>query len=90
MYKIYYTPESEDNISEIFSYISEDNTFYAIKVITKLKSTIDILKIFPLAWKVIWSNRMIVESNYKFNIVYKFKWNSVYILSIFRYRNLLK
>jgi len=61
MYKIKYTNDAKINLVEIFWYISDDNSFYAAKVLTKIKSTIDILKLFPYAWKEIDSyNRMIV------------------------------
>jgi plasmid stabilization system protein ParE len=49
MYNILYTPKSENNLKEIFSYISNDNKFYAAKVIYSIKNTIDILKIFPFS-----------------------------------------
>ena len=49
MYKIFYTPKSEENLIDIFKYISDDNKFYAAKVIYSIKNTIEILKIFPSA-----------------------------------------
>jgi len=49
MYKIIYTKESEDNLADIFEYISNDNDFYAAKVLQNIKITIDILKLFPLS-----------------------------------------
>ncbi len=89
MYKIIYTAESEDNLSDIFEFISKDNEFYAIKVLTSIKTTIDILKIFPKSWKVIEQEiRMIVNSDYWYSIIYQIKWIEVYILSISKYRNL--
>ena len=89
MYSIYYTKESESNLLEIFLYISDDNWFYAAKVITHIKSTIDILKLFPLSGKLIKSEyRLIVESKYKYKIVYKINKNIVQILSIFKYQNI--
>ena len=91
MYKIYYTRESEENLAEIFMYILEDNSFYAAKVINSIKSTIDILKLFPLSWKSIdKDNRMIVESNHKYKIVYKLKDDVVYIVAVFKYKNILE
>jgi plasmid stabilization system protein ParE len=88
MYNILYTPESEENLAEIFWYIQSDSKFYAAKVINSIKSTIDILKMFPFSWKNIdIKNNMIVESTYKYKIIYEIKWNTVYILSIFKYKN---
>ena len=72
MYNIFYTPKSEDNLIEIFWYISEDNKFHAAKVITSIKNTIGILKLFPYSWKVLFNDtRMIIDSHYKYKIVYK-------------------
>lgn len=89
MYSIFYTPESEDNLDEIFRFISDDNMFYATKVVISIKNIIDILKLFPLSWKSIdKDNKMIIESTYKYNIIYKIKWHEIYILSIFKYKNL--
>jgi len=90
MYNILYTPEAESNIESVFDYISDDNTFYAAKVITSIKNTIDILKIFPMSGKNIdSSNRFIVETKYKYKIIYSIKWNNIYILTIFKYQNYL-
>ncbi len=89
MHKIFYTTEAKKNIKEIFSYISDDNIFYAAKTINQIKTTVDILKMFPLSWKGIGNNtRMIVESTYKYKIVYETKADEVFILSIFKYKNL--
>jgi len=49
MHKIFYTTEAKKNIKEIFSYISDDNIFYAAKTINQIKTTVDILKMFPLS-----------------------------------------
>lgn len=88
MFKIYYTPQSEENLIDIFWYISQDNSFYAAKVISSIKNTIDILKLFPLAWKKLNNtNKLIVESHYKFKVVYRIKWDYIYIVSIFKYQN---
>lgn len=90
MYSIYYTPESEENVAEIFSYISDDNQFYAKKVLDKIKYSIDGLKVFPMLWKSIdWNKRLLVESNYKINIIYKVEWRNIYIISIFKHKNIL-
>jgi len=88
MYKIFYTPESEDNLADIFEFIWEDNLFYATKVLTSIKSTIDILKLFPLSWKGIDNNkRMVVDSSYWYTIIYNFESWNIYILSIYKYKN---
>ena len=89
MYKIIYTKESENNMSNIFDYISDDNDFYAAKVLQNIKSTIDILKIFPLSWKIIDDSiRMIVDSKYKYSIYYTINKNKVIILYIWKYKKI--
>ena len=88
MYKIFYTPKSEEKLAEIFWYISQDSLFYATKVIVSIKNTIDILKLFPLSWKDIGKiNKIVVESKYKFKIIYRIKWDTIYIISVFKYKN---
>ncbi len=89
MYKVNYTKKAKENLEEIFGYISEDNQFYAAKVISSIKNTIDILKLFPYSWKNIDDNHnMIVESKYKFKIVYKVLNKTIYVVSIFKYKDL--
>jgi len=90
MYKIIYTKESEDNMSDIFDYISNDNDFYAAKVLQSIKSTIDILKLFPLSWAIINSNiRIIVDSKYRYSIYYSFNWKEVVILYLWKYKKFI-
>lgn len=88
MYKIKYTKESEDNLANIFDYISKDNTFYAVKVLQNIKTTIDILKLFPLSGSEIDKNiKMIVDTKYRYRIIYYFNWEEILILSISKYKN---
>ncbi len=90
MYKIIYTKESEDNMSDIFDYISDDNDFYAAKVLQNIKITIDILKLFPLSWAIIDENiRIIVDTKYRYSIYYTFNWKEVVILYIWKYRKFI-
>lgn len=90
MYKIKYTKESENNLSYIFEYISDDNIFYAAKVLQNIKSTIDILKLFPLSWIIIDENiRMIVDTKYWYSVYYAFSWKEVVVLYIWKYRKFI-
>ncbi len=90
MYKIIYTKESENNMSDIFDYISDDNDFYAAKVLQSIKSTIDILKLFPLSWIIINENvRIIVDSKYRYSIYYSFNWKEVVVLYLWKYRKFI-
>ena len=49
VYSIFYTPESEDNLTDIFEFISNDNTFYAAKVLSSINNRY--LKIIPIILK---------------------------------------
>lgn len=89
MFKVKYTKSAENDLFEIYNYIAEDNDFIASKVIMKIKYTINILSVFPLSWKIIENNyRAIIESKHNYKIVYEFSKNTVYIISIFKYKNL--
>jgi plasmid stabilization system protein ParE len=68
-----YTKESENNLAEIFTYISDDDDFYAAKVLQNIKTTIDILKLFPLSGSIVDKNiRIIVDTKYRYSIYYHF------------------
>ncbi len=78
----------KNDLQAIINFIWEDNPVYAIKTVDSIMNTIDILEKFPYVWKEISSNiRKIIESNYKYNIVYKIEWNNIYILSVYKYQN---
>lgn len=90
MYKILYTKESENNLSDIFGYILDDNDFYAAKVLQNIKITIDILKLFPVSWAIINENiRMIVDTKYRYTIYYTFNGKEVVVLYIWKYRKFI-
>ncbi|MBW7954696.1 type II toxin-antitoxin system RelE/ParE family toxin [Candidatus Gracilibacteria bacterium] len=90
MYKIVYTKESENNMSDIFDYISEDNDFYAAKVLQNIKQTIDILKLFPSSGTIITQSvRIIVDTKYRYSIYYNFNGKEVVILYIGKYRKFI-
>jgi len=77
-------------MSDIFDYISDDNDFYAAKVLQSIKSTIDILKLFPLSWIIINENvRIIVDSKYRYSIYYSFNWKEVVVLYLWKYRKFI-
>ena len=88
MFSIKYTAKAENNLFEIYSYIAEDNPFMAAKVILQIKSSMEILKIFPLSWRVLEEDyRCVVESKHNYKIVYKFSEGVIYIISISKYRD---
>lgn len=86
MYKkvIFYNKAKLDYLW-IWQFIAQDNLFYANEVLDKIDNSIDIIVKFPFIWKEIDSqHRQIVEPKYKFKIVYKLKWEVIYIVWVYR------
>lgn len=90
MHNISYSKDSIRELNEISWYISIDNPFQAKIVLENIYSNIDYLAVFPFIWKEIknWY-RELVEANYKFKIVYKIQNKTVYIISIFKYKDFI-
>lgn len=77
-----------DQIEEIFSFVAQDNPVSAVDVVQRIYHTIENLRVFPYLWKQdSWGIREIVEPRYKFRILYLLKGETIYIVSIFRYKN---
>ena len=74
---------------EIWKYIAQDNLYYANEVLNKIDSSINTIANFPFIWKEMknWL-RLIVEPTYKFKIIYDIKKDFIYIISIFKYKNM--
>jgi|GEM_PF-5016070 len=47
MHKIIYSPQSSRDLHDIYTYIAQDNLFYANKVTEKIRYTINLLKTYP-------------------------------------------
>ena len=89
MFKIEFYQKAKEQYSQIGQYIAEDNLFYANEVLNKIDSSIETISTFPFIWVEIKKGmRRIVEPTYKFKIVYQIKWNTIYIVSIFKYQNI--
>jgi hypothetical protein len=59
-------------------------------VLQNIKSTIDILKLFPLSWTIIDENiRIIVDTKYRYSVYYAFSWKEVVVLYIWKYRKFI-
>lgn len=85
MYKIVILPYARQNILEVVNYIAQDNLFYANKVQEYIKKSILLLSDFPYIWKELdLIYRQIVESKYKFKIVYKLENEIIYIVAVYR------
>ena len=88
MFKIKYTKKAEDKLYSIYSFIAQDNSYVAAKVIMKIKESVEILQMFPYSWiKLEGDYRFIVDWNYKYKIVYKILNKTIFIISIFKYEN---
>lgn len=88
MYKIKVLKIAINSITSITKYITEDNIFYANKVQEYIYKSINLLKDFPFIWKEIDENhRIIIESHYKFKIVYKITWKTIFIVWVYREQN---
>ncbi|MCK9272254.1 type II toxin-antitoxin system RelE/ParE family toxin [Candidatus Gracilibacteria bacterium] len=89
MFKIIYSDLVKQDLIEISNFISIDNPFYATKVVGYLTRSIDILKIYPLLGKERRGGiREIIDNKYKYRIFYKINGKNIYIISIFKYKNI--
>lgn len=89
MYKIIYRKQAKEDFQDIFSFIAKDSPEYAGKVIFKIKNTIGNLWYFPYLWKKYGkTNRMIINSKYKYKIMYMIENENIYILTIFKFQNI--
>lgn len=89
MFKIEFSENANNEYLEILEYIAQDNLFYANEVLNKIDYSIEIILQYPLIWKEIenWI-RYIVEPKYKYKIIYKIEKEIIFIISIFKYKNL--
>ena len=91
MYKIIYKPSSLSDLNEIFYYISQDNFQIATKVQETIFNFINNLALFPMLWKQNWNNfllREVIEPAFKYRIIYKIEDDTVFILWVFKNKNL--
>jgi len=85
VYKIKVNKNAIESITNIVKYISQDNIFYANQVQEYIFNSIKLLESFPFLWveKINWY-RIIIESKYKFKIVYRINSRTIYIVWIYR------
>ena len=80
MHKVVYTSSAEANLRDIFSYIAEDNPFYAEEVLSRIEKSVLFLETFPLIGTDIGSGiRIIVEPRYRYKIFCTIRDDIVYI-----------
>ena len=87
MHKLLYLSWARQDLADIYDYIAEDNLFYAQDVIDKITHSIVRLPVFPLiGTKIDTYTRYIVEPRYRYTIVYRVVEDTLYIVSIFKYK----
>ncbi len=76
------------DLKQISAYMSLNNPFLAKKVLDDIYASIEYLKEFPYLWKERkdWLRELVIK--YKFRVFYKIKHETVYIVSIFKYKEL--
>ncbi|EKD30389.1 MAG: hypothetical protein ACD_78C00070G0005 [uncultured bacterium (gcode 4)] len=85
MYKIKILSRAIDSITSIVDYIAKDNLFYANQVQDYIYKSIRLLEEYPFIWPELDKKyRSIVESKYKFKIVYRISGKTVFIVWIYR------
>lgn len=88
MFRLVLSQKVKNDFINISDFISKDNPIYAIKTINSIIETIDLLLLFPFIWKDLGDDlREIVESKYKYKIVYKIDDNIITVLSVYKYQN---
>lgn len=88
MYKKQFYEKAFLEYCEIWTYIWNDNPFYANKVLNNIDETIDTILQFPYIWKQLnKKHRFVVEPQYRYKVVYKIEKEVIYIVSIFKYKN---
>jgi plasmid stabilization system protein ParE len=89
MFNVEFSFEAENEYIQIWKYIAQDNLFYSIEVLNKIDSSITTICTYPMIWKDIGdNNRLIVEPKYRYKIIYTIFKDYIYIISIFKYKNL--
>ena len=86
MYKIVYSAVAKKDILDIIDYIWNS---YSWKVVLSITNTISLLKDFPEMWvKLDNGEREIVETKYKYQIRYVILWKEIYIMAIYKFKNI--
>jgi len=88
MYNIEFSSRALNNIDDIKEYIARDNVIIAEKVISSILNISNHLSFFPEMWQIKKLDlREFVEPIYKYIIRYKIKNHTVYIVTIYKFKN---
>lgn len=85
MYKIKFLLKAREDISDIYRYIAKDNPIIALEVNDNIRKTIWYLLDFSFIWTKLdnWLMK-IVDTKYKYNIIYIINSNTIEIVAIFK------
>ncbi len=87
MYKIKILKTAKDDLQDISNYISLDNPLQAKIIIEKIYLSITYLQSFPYLWKERKDWLREIVAKYKYRVFYKIKNTTIYIVSIFKYKD---
>jgi plasmid stabilization system protein ParE len=82
-----FSKKAFEEYKNIWEFIAQDNLFYANKVLNNIDETINIITVFPNIWKLMnKTHRLIIEPEYKYKIIYRIIKETVFIVSISKYK----
>ena len=91
MHSVLYTKTALQDLQNIAKFISQDNIYYADKVVEAIFHFANNLSLFPFLWKEIvyrsWL-REIVEPAFGYRIFYTITNKKIFIITIGKYRNM--
>lgn len=91
MRKVLYTKTALQDLQNIEAFISQDNKYYAHKVVETIFHFTNNLSLFPFLWKTIYHKkwlREIIEPGFGYRIFYLCTNKEVFIITIGKYRNM--
>lgn len=88
MYKVKLLKIAINDLNNISDYIALDNPFQAKVVIENIWQSMTYLEMFPFLWKEIKNWFREILAKHKYRVVYKVNKNTVYIVSVFKYKDI--
>ena len=82
MERIVWLTKANNDLIDIYNYISKDSIYYAMKTVNEIINKIEILRIFPYSGRIL---NDIVNEEYReliyksYRIIYKIKISTIYI-----------
>ena len=82
MERIVWLTKANNDLIDIYNYISKDSIYYAMKTVNEIINKVEILRIFPYSGRIL---NDIVNEEYReliyksYKIIYKIKISTIYI-----------